>query len=64
MYQVTSLRTKFWRTHLTLENQSGTLCVEGIDWLVSCRSTESLDRGHGAHHHRLRDHEIHKEVES
>lgn len=49
---------------LTPAINCGTLCVEVIDWLVSRRSTESFDRGHGAHDHRLRDHGIHKEVES
>lgn len=49
---------------LTLAIESGTLDGGVIDWLHSCLSTERFDRGHGAHHHQLGDHEIHKEVES
>lgn len=49
---------------LTPALDCGTLCVEVTDWLVSSGSTQSFDRGHGAHDHRLRDHGIHKEVES
>ena len=46
---------------LTLEIETATLLVGGIDWLVWYWSTEQYDRRQGAHHHRLRDYEIPKE---